>query len=188
MTINTQKLRDQAISGPAINAQKGKKGFVRIPLEQRFWEKVDKRGPNECWPWMGSAHARGYGQIWVNGRLEKATRVSWSLKNGKPFPRHLDACHTCDNPNCVNPSHIWPGTMSDNIKDAYRKGRVVLKPRRKEDYPVRLVCPNGHRMTDENTYINRFGTRVCRACAKASRKKYANKMKAARAALAQEGS
>lgn len=157
--------------GTTLNAQKGIKGFVRMPLEQRFWEKVDRRGPGECWPWTGSSHARGYGQIWINGRLEKATRVSWSLQNGKPFPSHLHACHACDNPNCVNPSHIWPGTASDNMKDAAKKGRLVIKRRGLKDASGNSICRNGHRRTPDNTYMQPAGRRICLACTKPARKK-----------------
>jgi hypothetical protein len=107
------------------NVRSGTKGFVSRPLAERFWEKVNRTGPNECWEWTGSVHsaARPYGQIWVDGRACKATRVSWELANSQPVPEGKMICHSCDNPICVNPAHLWPGTMSDNIKDAVAKGR-----------------------------------------------------------------
>ena len=115
-----------------MNTAKGVKGFVSKPLEERFWAKVDKRGPEECWPWLGANDSkRGYGTTWDGGRRRKATHVSWELHHGQPFPSGMAACHSCDNPPCVNPAHIWPGTQSDNLLDARRKGRVTMPTERR---------------------------------------------------------
>lgn len=97
---------------------------------ERFFEKVDRRGPGECWTWTGSKDQFGRGYFWYQGKVTRAPRVSWALHHGVPFPVDRDACHTCDNPSCVNPFHIWPGTESENLSDAERKGRVphVLNP------------------------------------------------------------
>lgn len=62
------------------------KGFQKIPIEERFWAKVDKRGTRECWPWLASKDQRGYGVFYADGRNTRATRVSWSLRYGVPFP------------------------------------------------------------------------------------------------------
>lgn len=107
-------------------------------MPARFWAKVDKRGADECWPWLASTFTRGYGQFWRDGRLVRATKVSWELANGRPFPDGLCACHSCDNPNCVNPSHIWPGTLKDNARDAVSKGHFVRKRKLDRDELVRL--------------------------------------------------
>jgi hypothetical protein len=61
--------------------------------------------------------------LWANGKHRPATQIAWEIDNGKPFPAGMMACHTCDNPGCVNPFHIWPGTMSENIRAAVVKGR-----------------------------------------------------------------
>lgn len=90
--------------------------------EQRFWSKVSVRGPDECWPWIGSTDGR-YGSYSIAGKRIKAHRVAWELANKTAFPEGMNACHSCDNPICVNPAHIWPGTQSENLFDAYRKGR-----------------------------------------------------------------
>lgn len=93
-------------------------------LEQRFWQHTDRRGTNECWPWTGPVNSKGYGQLQVSRHKRRtATRFSWELKNGAPFPQDKLACHRCDNPRCVNPNHIWPGTPRDNHNDAVAKGR-----------------------------------------------------------------
>jgi hypothetical protein len=118
-----------------VNVIKGTKGFVSRPVADRFWEKVFVAGPDECWEWEGSTNHHpdrkcAYGMIWHNGRNRKATHVSWELANGAPVPKGKMICHTCDNPTCVNPAHLWPGTMSENITDAVRKGRVDMSKAR----------------------------------------------------------
>jgi len=100
----------------------------RRPIEDRFWEKVDKRGPNECWPWTGSHHRDGRGSLHVDGMPRLAPRIAWELTHGEPVPDGLFACHRCDNPPCVNPAHLFIGTASDNSNDAARKGRLSPIP------------------------------------------------------------
>lgn len=98
-----------------------------IPVEQRFWKKVNR--PSEgCWEWLG-AKSVGYGRIFGrNNKLLLAPRFSWELVNG-PIPNGLFICHTCDNPGCVNPNHLFLGTAKDNALDKVRKGRAIkIKP------------------------------------------------------------
>lgn len=146
----------------APNAVAGIKGFVKLPLAERFWRKVAKGEADDCWPWLGVTKQsdRPYGMIWANGRHRQATQVSWELARGKPFPAGMMACHTCDNPICVNPAHIWPGTMSQNIKDAVAKGRHVATGN-----GLKTHCKRGHEFTPENTGIRpSTGHRECRTC------------------------
>jgi hypothetical protein len=91
----------------------------RIPLEIRFWAKVDRSG--DCWLWTASIR-RGYGRIRIDGKDAVAHRVAWELTNG-PIPDGLEACHRCDVRNCVNPGHLFLGTSKDNKQDAISKGR-----------------------------------------------------------------
>lgn len=100
----------------------GTNQFSGKTLEERFWEKVDIRSDNECWEWQGSRHHKWkYGHFKFEGKTEEAHRISWMLSYGK-YPELL-VLHTCDNPPCVNPKHLFLGTNDDNMKDMARKGR-----------------------------------------------------------------
>jgi hypothetical protein len=92
------------------------------PLVERFWEKVDRRGRDECWPWKASTCGLGYGHIDNGGRAVLSHRLAWRFANG-PIPKGLLVCHHCDNPPCCNPAHLFLGTKVDNGLDMSRKGR-----------------------------------------------------------------
>jgi hypothetical protein len=108
---------------------------VAIGLEDRFWSKVDVREPDECWPWTASRLQSGYGMFWAGGRTTAghprstpAHRIAWELTHG-PIPEGKLVCHTCDQPECCNPVHLFIGTYTDNVADMDAKGRrrVVTK-------------------------------------------------------------
>lgn len=121
-----------------------------------FWSKVAIAGPNECWEWGGSRSAAGYGSFSYGGKRWVASRYSLALSLGRDIRAGYCACHSCDNPPCVNPKHLWEGTTRDNAKDAASKGRLPLQKR--------SHCKHGHPFDKENTRYNSRGQRQCRAC------------------------
>lgn len=96
----------------------------RAPLAERFWEHVDKRSADECWPWLAAKNNCGYGTIGASGKMLLAHRVSWELHHG-PIPPGMIVLHGCDRPDCVNPGgrHLRLGTQAENIEDCLARGR-----------------------------------------------------------------
>jgi hypothetical protein len=122
-----------------------------IPWPDRFWAKVDVRGPDECWEWQAHRDPRGYGTFRIGNAREEtkprwAHRLAWELTNG-PIPDGLCACHRCDNPPCCNPGHLFIGTRGDNNRDAAAKGRTLSGERHPshthpESWPRGQAHPN----------------------------------------------
>lgn len=141
-------------------APRSTKGRVRVPLVERFWRKVDQRGPDECWLWRGSREKAGYGIIHAGperGRFKKAHRVSWELHHG-PIPEGMCVCHHCDVRACVNPRHLFLGTLADNNRDRDEKGRSRFGTRPKIDREtasaIREYVAAGH---SQQAAADRFG-------------------------------
>ena len=104
---------------------------------KRFFDKVELAPSNKCWNWKASLR-NGYGAFKLNGEVVSAHRVSYEIHLGI-IPEGLFVCHTCDNPKCVNPKHLFLGTHADNIRDAYNKGRIILPegvPYEKGHHPI----------------------------------------------------
>jgi hypothetical protein len=81
---------------------------------------------SKCWTWTGSRDQNGYGQFRLNGKLQRAHRISY-LWNVGQIPDGLGVLHRCDNPSCVRPDHLFVGTQTDNMRDASIKGRCKKK-------------------------------------------------------------
>lgn len=129
-------------------------------LEERFWPKVDRRGPDECWPWLAQRQQRrgNYGRF----RDRMAHRVAYELHYGVA-PGELMVCHTCDNPPCVNPAHLWLGSAAENVEDCIRKGRFRRPVRSRPEFCRKC----GHKRTDDYSFRHVSGQIIqrCRACA-----------------------
>lgn len=140
----------------------------------RFWAKVDRRGPDECWPWMAATTGKGYGLIWWDGHLVVAHRVGFILTRG-PVPDGLDLDHLCHNADpacsggptcahrrCCNPYHVEPATRADNLSRGAGHG-------------TETHCRHGHPYSGDNLYLYANGHRACRTCnrAKAARRRAA---------------
>lgn len=89
-------------------------------ITDRFSSKINKT--SACWKWVASKDPYGYGRFQINGKPHKAHRVAYEIYHG-PIPDGMCVLHTCDNPSCVNPEHLWTGTNADNMADKRSKGR-----------------------------------------------------------------
>ncbi len=99
-----------------------------LPCPNPFKGRLAVFGGSDCIIWLGAKTKRGYGHLSFAGNPVLAHRLMWILEFGS-IRKGLEVCHTCDNPPCVNPKHLWLGTHSENMKDAFRKGRVdVMTP------------------------------------------------------------
>jgi hypothetical protein len=127
----------------------------------RFWSRVDRRGPDECWPWLGgkatkisaAGNASSYGMIFIGGKNRRAHRISVIL-SGRQVPDDLVVDHLCRNTMCVNPSHLEVVTGVENTMRGNAPPAVLARA---------THCKRGH-LLSENMRVRPNGARACRAC------------------------
>jgi Na+-translocating ferredoxin:NAD+ oxidoreductase RnfC subunit len=109
-----------------------------------------------CWLWEGSLRGKGYGGYKENGKMHIASRVSYELYK-EPIPQGVLVCHKCNTPSCVNPSHLYLGTYSDNTQQAVEEGRQFV---------AKGELNGSSKLTEEQVIQIRCDTRSQRAIAK----------------------
>jgi hypothetical protein len=143
---------------------------LRPLVEDRFWAKVDKGGPDPthrpglgpCWLWTAKTDRAGYGRFRLDGKTPTAHCVAYEMVVG-PIPPGLQLDHLCRVTGCVRPAHMDPCTAAENT----RRARALV--------PWATECGNGHPWTEDSTFwwVNTTGLRVrtCRICHAASERR-----------------
>ena len=107
-----------------------------------------------CWEWDGGLDSWGYGQFFKNRKTHKAHRSMYKEVHGD-IPKGMFVCHTCDNPKCINPEHLWLGTPKQNANDRDQKGRHHTfhgeeHPQAKLNWDlVNMIRKNPHKYTQK---------------------------------------
>lgn len=137
-----------------------------------FWRNVEKLDAASCWPWIGKSSVKSRGLAIYKGFRMLAPRLAYWIKFGIKPPADKFVCHSCDNPSCCNPAHLWLGTVKDNNRDMFAKGRGFINPISGWQRSL-MHCQRGHEFTPENTIPNNVpGRRKCRTCNKQYQKEY----------------
>jgi hypothetical protein len=129
----------------------GRPFLANKPILERFWEKVQVKGTNDCWQWTAGRQSKGYGSFHIgpNARMVCAHVISWILANKRDVPKDLELDHTCRNRICVNPKHLEPVTSQVNSQ----RGQGS-----------KAECVHGHSLSGPNLVMWGGRYRRCRAC------------------------
>jgi hypothetical protein len=160
-----------------MHYKRWQKGLRLEPLTtaERFWQQVEVRSPNECWPWTGSLNKHGYGIFKADG-VQAAHVWIWQHVKG-PVPKGYHVDHECHNndPDCDSSSGTCPHRACANLRhlDAVPAGDNVRRGRGFSGLNARKThCKNEHEFTPDNTYVFGDGCRSCRTCRNAATARY----------------
>ncbi len=164
---------------------------MRAGIAARLERHISPEPNTGCWLWVGAYHKTGYGLISSDADERKRRknilthRAVWTVVNGD-IPDGLFVLHRCDNPPCVNPSHLFLGTQRDNIADMHAKGRASFSlPAllvKSQERTAQMRCKRGHLLTVDNCQPKAFarGHRECRKCHAVRYAKYRSNSKSQR--------
>lgn len=129
--------------------------MIQTTTKARFEEKFKKGSAQDCWLWLAYKDPQGYGRFRVvpGKNMHLSHRVAYRIYKGE-FPDYLKVLHTCDNPSCVNPDHLYLGTDFDNAQDKMSKGRSNT-PKGDDCYQAKLTMAQVRRIRE----FSRIGIR-----------------------------
>lgn len=145
--------------------------FTLSDVEQRLMENRTVDPVTECWNWNGTKTPEGYGRIGftASGRQQRDVhRIAAHLWCGIDMDADVFVLHSCDNPPCFNPEHLFEGDNGANMLDCHSKGR---HPRVGQQL-AKTECPHGHSYSGENLIVMASGSRACRTCMTARSRAY----------------
>jgi len=130
--------------------------------KEQFKARIERIPGIDCWIWAKVSDS-GYGYLYINYHQYLAHRYAWELYRG-PIPEGLWILHKCDIKSCVNPDHLYLGTLIDNTWDAVDRKQYF--------YASQMCCKRGHEFTVENTYVKNGKHRECRVCSNWAKARY----------------
>lgn len=131
--------------------------MINHAAHERFMDRISPEPMSGCWLWLGPPIKDGYGLFVANRHTTTAHRWAWMLFRGA-IPDGKVVCHHCDNPACVNPDHLFVGTLGDNMQDMHDKNRHPNSPKRS-------VCRNGHNLATAGLHRNQSNPNgTCEQC------------------------
>ena len=151
------------LKGAGVKMRRGRLSSTQlaVSLHRRFEAAYCPEPNSGCWLWTKARDAPGYGKIVTGRKVTKAHRVSYEMHKGK-IGKGLSVCHTCDTPPCVNPDHLFLGTVKENWDDCASKGRHVYGTRhafaKLTDGRVREARRLAKRGVPYSDLANRYGT------------------------------